>query len=194
MNMDIQIILFIKPDSVHHRPGIESSNFLLFLLGLWFALSIENTSGTLMFNYYKISILNKVSLTVFLLYFLTIQGVGQETGKNSNYFQLSLEELSRVVITPSKLPQSAGNVTQKVDVINNQDIETNILSRIEVQRGPASVLYPNYLSQDFAGNQSPLAGTVHWIVSFSFITLPITSLKCPGSSGIRVFQPRVEFV
>ena len=41
-------------------------------------------------------------------------------------------------------------------IINRMAIE-----RIEVQRGPASVLYPNYLSQDFAGNQGPLAGTVN---------------------------------
>ena len=38
------------------------------------------------------------------------------------------------------------------------------VERIEIQRGPASVLYPNYLSQDFAGNQSPLAGTVNLIL------------------------------
>jgi outer membrane receptor protein involved in Fe transport len=37
------------------------------------------------------------------------------------------------------------------------------IERIEVQRGPASVIYPGYLSQDFAGNQSPLAGTVNLI-------------------------------
>lgn len=38
------------------------------------------------------------------------------------------------------------------------------VDRIEVQRGPASIVYPNYLSQDFAGNQSPLAGTVNLIL------------------------------
>ncbi len=32
---------------------------------------------------------------------------------------------------------------------------------IELQRGPASVLYPNYLSMDFSGNQSPLTGTTN---------------------------------
>lgn len=37
------------------------------------------------------------------------------------------------------------------------------LDRIETQRGPASVLYPNYLSMDFAGNQSSLAGTTNLI-------------------------------
>ncbi|MFC1586052.1 TonB-dependent receptor plug domain-containing protein [Fibrobacterota bacterium] len=43
-------------------------------------------------------------------------------------------------------------------------IEAMAVERIEIQRGPASVLYPNYLSQDFAGNQSPLAGTVNLII------------------------------
>lgn len=48
--------------------------------------------------------------------------------------------------------------------IDGQSLSTQYLDRIEVQRGPASVLYPNYLSQDFAGNQSPLAGTVNLIL------------------------------
>jgi iron complex outermembrane recepter protein len=130
--------------------------------------------------------------------------------------------LSEVVVTGSKIPQSPGNVTQKIDIINSEEIShmvsgnrnlseaimykagasVSVLSRndanwgtyggiggkystymlqgvpvdayvdpmtldilaidkIEIQRGAASVLYPNYLSQDFAGNQSPLAGTVN---------------------------------
>ncbi len=43
-------------------------------------------------------------------------------------------------------------------------IDPWIVERIEVQRGPASVLYPNFLSQDFSGNQSPLAGTTNFIL------------------------------
>ncbi len=43
-------------------------------------------------------------------------------------------------------------------------LDPNAIDRIEMQRGPVSVLYPNYLSQDFAGNQSPLAGTVNLIL------------------------------
>lgn len=43
-------------------------------------------------------------------------------------------------------------------------LDLQVVDRIEIQRGPASVLYPNYLSQDFAGNQSPLAGTVNMIL------------------------------
>jgi iron complex outermembrane recepter protein len=138
---------------------------------------------------------------------------------------MSLKDLMNVVVTPAKLPQARGEVTQKVDVITATDLESSVLGnrnlceatarlpgasvcvlsrndanwgayggigpkystfmlggipidafvdpmsldanaieRIEVQRGPASVFYPNYLSQDFAGNQSPLAGTVNLIL------------------------------
>jgi outer membrane receptor protein involved in Fe transport len=48
--------------------------------------------------------------------------------------------------------------------VDPMSIDLAAIDRIEVQRGPASVLYPNYLSQDFAGNQSPLAGTVNLIL------------------------------
>jgi len=128
-------------------------------------------------------------------------------------------------VTASKIPQSSGNVTQKIDVVDSKEIgkvvsgnrnisevlmyktgvsvsslsrndanwgtyggigakystymlqglpvdafvdpmslDLSAIDRIEVQRGPASVIYPNYLSQDFAGNQSPLAGTVNLIL------------------------------
>ena len=43
-------------------------------------------------------------------------------------------------------------------------IDPWIVERVEVQRGPASVLYPNFLSQDFSGNQSPLGGTTNFIL------------------------------
>lgn len=42
-----------------------------------------------------------------------------------------------------------------VDPMSLDDI---YLQRAEVYRGPASVLYPNYMTMDFAGNQSALAG------------------------------------
>ncbi|MGQ9669030.1 MAG: TonB-dependent receptor [Desulfosoma sp.] len=132
------------------------------------------------------------------------------------------EMVEPVVVTASKLPRTAGNVTQKVDVLESQNLSvivtghrniadyliyqpgvfSNVLSRndanwgsvgglsqkyntymleglpidvfvepqalemlvvdrIEVQRGPAAVLYPNYLGMDFAGNQSPLTGTTN---------------------------------
>jgi outer membrane receptor for ferrienterochelin and colicin len=130
-----------------------------------------------------------------------------------------------VVVTGAKQAQTVGSVTQKIDVVNREELDKNIsanrnvaealkhepgasvsvlsrndanwgtyggigpkyctymlqglpvdafidpmsldleaVQRIEVLRGPASVLYPNYLSQDFAGGQSPLAGTVNLIL------------------------------
>lgn len=139
--------------------------------------------------------------------------------------QDSVSVIDEVVITGAKTHRSAGNITQKIDVIKLGEIESVVLgnqnigevvarkpgaavsalsrndanwgtyagigpkystymldglpidafvdpisldlkavSRLEVQRGPASVLYPNYLSQDFAGNQSPLAGTINLIL------------------------------
>lgn len=147
---------------------------------------------------------------------------------STSYSQESVSDtisLEQVVVTGSKQYRSAGNVTQKIDVISSKTIESSIsgnnnigeilsqkpgssvsalsrndanwgtysgigpkystymlnglpldafvdpmsldlkaIERIEIQRGPASVLYPNYLSQDFAGNQSPLAGTVNLIL------------------------------
>lgn len=162
----------------------------------------------------------------FFLFLIMLSPVFAQDRKNeTDLIQLSLEELSNVLITPSKFPQSAGNITQKIDVINARDIkfnalnnrnlsevisnlpgssvcvlsrndanwgtyggigpkystymlnglpidafidpmslDFNIIGHIEVQRGPASVIYPNYLSQDFAGNQTPLAGTVNLIL------------------------------
>ncbi|MFH0760332.1 MAG: TonB-dependent receptor [Bacteroidota bacterium] len=170
-------------------------------------------------------ILIQCSVWILLLSGFVYNLPAQVVDQSADYFQLTLEELGNVVVTPSKLPQSTGNVTQKVDIINEEEIQSsvsgmrniceligmlpgvsisvlsrndanwgtyggigpkystymlqglpidafidpmsldaNILERIEVQRGPASMLYPNYLSQDFAGNQSPLAGTVNLIL------------------------------
>ncbi len=53
---------------------------------------------------------------------------------------------------------------------------TSAIERIEIQRGPASVLYANSLSQDFAGNQSPLAGTIN-IIPCTEVREPFTLLE-----------------
>lgn len=160
-----------------------------------------------------------------LLLSLPLNAQQPDDDDTENLFDLSLEKLMDVVVTPSRFNQSAGNVTQKIDVITSREIEShvfgnrnlcevlsglpgisvsvlsrndanwgtyggigpkyntymleglpvdaftdpmsldlNIIDKIEVQHGPASVLYPNYLSQDFAGIQSPLAGTVNIIL------------------------------
>jgi iron complex outermembrane recepter protein len=142
-----------------------------------------------------------------------------------------------ITVTASKTPQSVGNITQKIDVIDSKEIgkvvsgnrnisevlmykpgasvsslsrndanwgtyggigakystymlqglpidafvdpmslDLSAIDRIEVQRGPASVIFPNYLSQDFSGNQSPLAGTINLILKEK-IDKPLTSLS-----------------
>ncbi len=161
----------------------------------------------------------------FFFAFLLTPVTAQQKEDEPDLFHLSLEELTNIVVTPAKFPQSLGNVTQKIDVIDSTEIERsvsgnrniceviarlpgasvtvlsrndanwgtyggigpkystymllglpldafvdpmsldlNAIDHIEVQRGPASVFYPNYLSQDFAGNQSPLAGTINLIL------------------------------
>ena len=41
---------------------------------------------------------------------------------------------------------------------DTMNLDPWILERVEVHQGPASVLYSNYMSMDFAGNAAPLAG------------------------------------
>ena len=36
--------------------------------------------------------------------------------------------------------------------------------RVELYKGPASVMYPNYLTMDFAGNEAPMAGLTNFIL------------------------------
>ena len=170
----------------------------------------------------------------FLLFSILILGAYSKVFAQT-YQQDTLPLTEVKVVTSSKIPLSIGNVTQKIDVISNEELKNMVLGnrnisdalrhlpgmsvstlsrndanwgtyggigpkystymlnglpvdafidgqsldisyldRIEVQRGPASVLYPNYLSQDFAGNQSPLGGTVNLILKNN-IKKPITT-------------------
>ncbi|MDO5652662.1 MAG: TonB-dependent receptor [Brachymonas sp.] len=43
-------------------------------------------------------------------------------------------------------------------------VDAMAFDRVESQRGPASVMYGNYMSMDFAGNQSPLAGISNYVL------------------------------
>ena len=44
--------------------------------------------------------------------------------------------------------------------VDTTSLDPWAFERVESQRGPASVMYSNYLSSDFAGQQSPLAGGI----------------------------------
>jgi outer membrane receptor protein involved in Fe transport len=48
--------------------------------------------------------------------------------------------------------------------VDTMSLDPWAFERVESQRGPASVMYSNYLSSDFAGQQSPLAGTTNFIL------------------------------
>ena len=163
-------------------------------------------------------------------------------------------EMEEVIVTGSKLPQTPGNVTQKISIITTEDMGSlvqgngnlaellsyspgnfaNVLSRndanwgssgglahtykgymldglpidsfvdlqsldpwafqrVEDQRGSASVLYPTYLAMDFAGNQSPLAGTANFILK-ERVRSTRTSASVYGGSystiGGRFFHQR----
>lgn len=164
----------------------------------------------------KINTLIRTTITLTLIS-LSQQALADE--------QSNIQQLEDMVVTASKSPKTPGNVTQKIDIIDNKEIDAIVLGntnvsellkyqpgisisvlsrndanwgasgglsqkyntfmvdglpvdafiepqslpirafeRIEVQRGPAAVLYPNYLSMDFAGNQSPLTGTTNLIL------------------------------
>lgn len=154
-----------------------------------------------------------------------------------NIYELSLEKLSDLVITESKIGQSQETVTQKVELFYPEEFEqqttynrnitellkytsgqfVNPLSRndanwgsfgglgpkyngylldglpidsfadamsldpwafsqVEIHKGPASVMYSNYLTMDFAGNEAPLAGITNFILK-DRIEKPQTRIK-----------------
>ncbi len=47
---------------------------------------------------------------------------------------------------------------------NGMSLPVWALEKVELHKGPASVLYASYLSMDFAGNESALAGTTNFIL------------------------------
>ncbi|MCI5130446.1 MAG: hypothetical protein D3904_02730 [Candidatus Electrothrix sp. EH2] len=48
--------------------------------------------------------------------------------------------------------------------VDTMSLDPWAFDRAELHKGPASVLYANYLTMDFAGNQAPLAGTTNLIL------------------------------
>jgi outer membrane receptor protein involved in Fe transport len=54
-------------------------------------------------------------------------------------------------------------------------LDSIYLSRAELHRGPASIMYPNYMSMDFAGNQAALAGISN-LITKERITTPMTRI------------------
>ena len=77
--------------------------------------------------------------------------------------------------------------------VDLQSLDSWAFQRVEDQRGSASVLYPTYLAMDFAGNQSPLAGTANFILK-ERVRSTRTSASVYGGSystvGGRFFHQR----
>ena len=65
--------------------------------------------------------------------------------------------------------------------VDTMSLDPWILERVEVQRGPASVMYSNYLNMDFAGNQTPLAGITNLVLK-DRIDTPLTKFALLGGS------------
>lgn len=164
------------------------------------------------------------------------------SAQERNIYDLSLEKLSDLVVTESKIGQSQETVTQKVELFYPEEFEqqtnhnrnitellkytsgqfVNPLSRsdanwgsfgglgpkyngylldglpidsfadamsldpwafgqVEIHKGPASVMYSNYLTMDFAGNETPLAGITNFILKDK-IDAPATRIKVGGGS------------
>ena len=65
--------------------------------------------------------------------------------------------------------------------VDTMSLDTMAFERAEVQRGPASVLYSNYLTMDFAGNETPLAGITNLVLKDK-IDAPLTRIAARGGS------------
>ncbi|MFQ3574523.1 MAG: TonB-dependent receptor, partial [Thermodesulfovibrionales bacterium] len=59
--------------------------------------------------------------------------------------------------------------------VDTMSLEGIYLQRAEIHRGPAGVLYPNYMTMDFAGNQSALAGISN-LITKDKISSPFSSI------------------
>lgn len=73
--------------------------------------------------------------------------------------------------------------------VDTMSLDPWSFDRVETHQGPASVLYSNYLSMDFAGNQSPLAGITNLILK-DRIDRALTRVAIGGGSW-NTFQGRL---
>jgi len=73
--------------------------------------------------------------------------------------------------------------------VDGMSLDPWAFERIELHKGPASVMYSNYLTMDFAGNETPLAGITNFILK-DRIERPLTRLSIGGGT-YRTFQNRL---
>lgn len=75
---------------------------------------------------------------------------------------------------------------QPIDAfVDGMSLDSSALDRVEVQRGPAAVMYSNYLAMDFAGNQTPLAGITNFVLR-DRVESPLTRIEVGGGSWSTV--------
>ena len=72
--------------------------------------------------------------------------------------------------------------------VDPMSLDAAAVERIEVHKGPASVLYANYLTMDFAGNETPLAGTTNLVLR-NRVESPLTRLSA-GVASNATYQGR----
>jgi iron complex outermembrane recepter protein len=65
--------------------------------------------------------------------------------------------------------------------VDTMSLDPWAFARIETHQGPASVLYSNYLSADFAGTQAPLAGITNLVLK-ERIDAPVTHILLDAGS------------
>ncbi len=65
--------------------------------------------------------------------------------------------------------------------VDAMSIDPAAIERVEVHKGPASVLYSNYLSMDFVGNETPLAGTTNFVLK-NRVDTPLTRFSVGAGS------------
>lgn len=70
--------------------------------------------------------------------------------------------------------------------VDTMSLDAIYLDHAELHRGPASVLYSNYMTMDFAGNQAPLAGISN-LITKERINSPMTSMSLGYGSWNTLF-------
>ncbi len=60
--------------------------------------------------------------------------------------------------------------------VDGMSLDPAAFQRVEVQRGPAAVMYSDYLGMDFAGNQTPLAGITNYVLR-DRVDAPLTRIQ-----------------
>lgn len=109
---------------------------------------------------------------------LRSEEIEQQTGNNRNIAELMRYTSGQFVNVLSRIDANWGSYaglgpkynTYMLDgipvdsFVDPMSLDAWAIERIEVHKGPASVLYSNYLTMDFDGNEAPLAGTTNLIL------------------------------